>query len=606
LWSNLYVARRWPLTPFDPAAEYESRRAARAATAGDLARRERLAGRARIGAFLALVALFVFLPSAHRWWLLPATAPFVVAVVWHRQIVRRHDRARREERYFSHGLARLRDEWPGRGPAGDPYADPKHPYSGDLDVFGKGSLYQYLCAAHTPAGQDMLADWLSQAADPATVQARQAAVAELKPAIDLREAHGLLGNPEKPDLKARALLDWTARPTVLSGRGYLILSVVLGVLAVIGAVLWAEFGTGPSPFLLVVIVEVIVLMRLWSRMREVTGEAGAVLEELTAFLPVLSLVERQRFTSPLLKGIGDALTADGESPAARVARLGKLLDWWNTCLRNQAAVPFAIALMAPVHLAYAIDWWRRRDGQRVRGWVGAVAEFETLVSFSAFGYEHPDAPFPEIIELGPQLRAEDLAHPLLPASRRVANDVAIGPEPALLLVSGSNMSGKSTLMRAVGLNVVLALAGAPVIARRLVVSPLAVATAMRQGDSLHDGLSAFGAEIRRLQAIRELAKGPRPVLFLLDEILRGTNSHDRRIGAEAVIKVLLNSGGIGMVSTHDLALAEIVDRLGPKAANVHFEDQIADNRVSFDYRLRPGVVPRGNGLVLLRLLGFEV
>jgi hypothetical protein len=590
----------------DPAAEYEARRAARAAAAGDLARRERLAGRARIAGFLVLVALFVVLPSAYQWWLIPAVVPFVAAVVWHRRIVRQHDRARRGERYFAHGLARLRDEWPGRGPTGDRYADPKHPYSGDLDVFGKGSLYQYLCAAHTPAGQDTLAEWLSQAADPPTVRARQAAVAELKPAIDLREAHGLLGNPEKPDLKARALLDWTARPVVLSGLGYPAFAIVLGTLAIVGAVLWSEFGTGPSPFLLVVMLEVIVLTRLWTRMRAVTGEAGAVLEELTAFLPVLELVERQRFTSPLLRGIGDALTADGESPAARVARLGRLLDWWNTCLRNQAVAPFAVALMAPVHLAYAIDRWRRRDGRHVRDWVAAVAEFEALVSVSAFAYEHPDAPFPEVVEGGPRIAAEGLAHPLLPAGRRVANDVTLGPEPALLLVSGSNMSGKSTLMRAVGLNVVLALAGAPAIARRLVVSPLAVATAMRQGDSLHDGLSAFGAEIRRLQAIRDLAKGPRPVLFLLDEILRGTNSHDRRVGAEAVIAVLLNAGGVGLVSTHDLALAEIVDRLGPKAANVHFEDQIADGRVSFDYRLRPGVVPRGNGLVLLRLLGFEV
>ena len=590
----------------DPVTEYEFRRSARAATASALARRERLAGRARIAGFLVLVVLFILLPTARQWWLIPAAVPFLVAVVWHRLIVRQHDRARRGERYFAHGLARLRDEWPGRGPAGDRYFDPKHPYSGDLDVFGKGSLYQYLCAAHTPAGQDMLADWLSRATDPATVRARQQSVAELRSAIDLREAHGLLGNPEKPDLKTRALLEWTARPSVLSGPGYPILSVVLGALAVLGAVAWAEFETGPSPFLLVVIVEVVVLTRLWSRMREVTGEAGAVLAELTAFLPVLDLVERQQFASPMLKGIGDALTADGESPAARVARLGKLLDWWNTCLRNQAVVPFAVALMAPVHLAYAIDRWRRRDGRHVRGWVAAVAEFEALVSLSAFAFEHPDAPFPEIVEAGPQLRAEDLGHPLLPASRRIANDVGIGPGPALLLVSGSNMSGKSTLMRAVGLNVVLALAGAPVIARRLTVSPMAVATAMRQGDSLHDGLSAFGAEIRRLQAIRELAKGERPVLFLLDEILRGTNSHDRRVGAEAVITVLLRSGGVGMVSTHDLALAEIVDRLGPKAANVHFEDQIDDGKVSFDYRLRPGVVPRGNGLVLLRLLGFEV
>jgi DNA mismatch repair ATPase MutS len=255
---------------------------------------------------------------------------------------------------------------------------------------------------------------------------------------------------------------------------------------------------------------------------------------------------------------------------------------------------------------YAIERWRLRDGRQVRDWLDAVGRFEALCSLATFAYEHPEYSVPEVVVDGPMLESTGLAHPLIPSSRRVANDLVIGPKASLLLVSGSNMSGKSTLMRAVGVNVVLAFAGAPVCARGFRVSRLAVATAMRQGDSLQDGLSSFSAEIRRLQAIRELTRGPVPVLFLLDEILRGTNSHDRRVGAQAVIESLLAGGAIGLVSTHDLALAEIVDRLGSRGANVHFEDQIADGKVSFDYQLRPGVVPRGNGLVLLRLLGFEV
>jgi DNA mismatch repair ATPase MutS len=353
-------------------------------------------------------------------------------------------------------------------------------------------------------------------------------------------------------------------------------------------------------------VQLIFVIRRWPRIRSVTNDARAVLAELDAFLPVLRLVEQRRFQSPRLRSIHATLVADGATPSQRVANLARLLDTLDTAMRNQFVLPLAFALMIPMHLVYAIERWRLRDGKHVRGWLEAVGAFEALTSLSALAYERPEYPFPEIVESGPILEANNLAHPLLPASKRIANDVSIGHSPSLLLVSGSNMSGKSTLMRAVGVNAVLALAGAPVCASMLRISRVLVATAMRQSDSLHEGVSAFYAEIRRLQAIREWTKGPRPVLFLLDEILRGTNSHDRRIGAEAVIAALMHNGAIGMVSTHDLALAEIVDRLGSRAANVHFEDQLTDGQVTFDYRLRPGVVPRGNGLVLLRLLGFEV
>jgi hypothetical protein len=531
---------------------------------------------------------------------------FLGAVGWHRRVVAALARSRRAARYFARGLDRLGDRWPGHGPAGERYADPGHPYAGDLDLFGRGSLFQYLCDAHAPGGQDALAAWILAPAEPDDVRARQAAVAELRPNVDLREAHGTLGDPARPELATRHLLTWPAAPPIFTGRAGPFIALALGVLGLAGVVAWAAFEAGPSPLLAVVMLEVIFVGRHWARFQELMRDSRAVLAELEAFLPVLRLLEARRFESPLLRSLADTLTADGEGPSHRVARLARLLDAWDTAVRNQFTLPFAVVLMAPAHLVYAIERWRLRDGRRVRGWLDAVGTFEALTSLSAFAYEHPGFHFPEVVADGPRLDAEGLAHPLIPASRRVANDVRLGPDPALLLVSGSNMSGKSTLMRAVGVNVVLALAGSVVCATRLTISRVQVATAMRQGDSLQDGLSAFAAELKRLRAIRDLTARPRPVLFLLDEILRGTNSHDRRVGAEAVIRALMASGAIGMVSTHDLALAEIVDRLGARVANVHFEDQLADGKVSFDYRLRPGVVPRGNGLVLLRLLGFEV
>jgi len=595
--------------PNPPASEYERRRSARTATALQFEARERWAGRSRIVLFLLLLALFFVFPVTDVWLVVTASGTFVAfvaAVVWHRRVDRARDRARRAARYYTRGLGRLNDQWAGRGPAGDRYADAAHPYSGDLDLFGRGSLYQYLCEAHTPIGQDTLADWVRQPADRTTIHSRQAAIAELRSNVNLREALAILGDLDRPELKSRDLLSWPAAPPVLTGWVGPLIAMVLGFLGLAGIILWAGFGIGPSPLILVVIVEAIFVAVLWSRVRQVMRDSRPVLEELNAFLPVLRLMESQSFSSPLLRSLQDSLRAEGEATSDRLGRLARLLDAWDSAMRNQFVLPIAFVLMVPMHLVYAIERWRLRDGRRVREWLEAVGQFEALASLSAFAYEHPEYAVPAIIEGGRTVDAEALGHPLIPATRRVGTDIYIGPEPALLLVSGSNMSGKSTLMRALGVNVVLALAGSMVCARRMGVSRLAVATAMRQGDSLLDGVSAFYAEIRRLQSIREWTAGPLPVLFLLDEVMRGTNSHDRRIGAAAVINALLSGGAIGIVSTHDLALAEIADRLGPRAANVHFEDQMIDGQVRFDYQLRPGVVPRGNGLVLLRLLGFEV
>ncbi|HEU4754153.1 MAG TPA: DNA mismatch repair protein MutS, partial [Armatimonadota bacterium] len=225
---------------------------------------------------------------------------------------------------------------------------------------------------------------------------------------------------------------------------------------------------------------------------------------------------------------------------------------------------------------------------------------------AAYGFEHPQDPFPELADEGPLFEVEGIAHPLLPAARAVRNDLSLGPELRMLIVSGSNTSGKSTLLRSVGVNTVLALAGAPVRARRLRLSRLSVGASIRVQDSLQGGISRFQAEILRLRRIVELTGGPHPVLFLLDEILHGTNSHDRRIGAAAVLRSLVERGAIGLTTTHDLALTQVAGSPELKAANVHFEDHMEDGRMAFDYHLRPGVVQKSNALELMRAVGLDV
>jgi DNA mismatch repair ATPase MutS len=235
-----------------------------------------------------------------------------------------------------------------------------------------------------------------------------------------------------------------------------------------------------------------------------------------------------------------------------------------------------------------------------------VGEMEALSALAGYAYEHPENVFPEFVEKGPLFKAEGLAHPLLPEAKAVRNDLCIGGEVRLLIISGPNMAGKSTFVRAVGTNAILAQCGAPVCARRLRLSRLAVAASICILDSLQGGVSRFYAEIARLKQITDLTKGKLPVLFLLDELLQGTNSHDRRVGAEAIVRALVERGAIGLITTHDLALTQIPGSMGMRAENVHFEDVLEDGKLHFDYRLRRGIVQTGNALHLMRSIGLEV
>ena len=274
--------------------------------------------------------------------------------------------------------------------------------------------------------------------------------------------------------------------------------------------------------------------------------------------------------------------------------------------RNQFFIPIAGLLLWTENVSFAVERWRRESGSDIARWIDAAGEFEALSSLASFAYEHPDFTTPEIVAAGPLFDARELGHPLIPAGRRITNDLCLDDTLRLLVISGSNMSGKSTFQRSTGVAAILALAGAVVCAKSLRIAPLTLGASIRINDSLQEGSSRFYAEILRIRQILDLAATPTPLLFLLDEILHGTNSHDRRIGAEAVVRALVERGAIGLVSTHDLALADIAESLAPAAQNVHFEDEMVEGRMVFDYRMRPGVVRKSNALALMRAVGIEV
>jgi hypothetical protein len=350
--------------------------------------------------------------------------------------------------------------------------------------------------------------------------------------------------------------------------------------------------------------------------------------ELDTLAALLAHLERTRFHDTRLAGLHERLS-DRRVPASRIIRrlhrLSEVHDWQQ----NAAAVPLGLFLLGAYtdrpwmlalalivtgllqlvrpQLALAVQRWRQRHGPRVRTWIETIAEFEALGSLAGYRFEHRADPFPEVVAQGGAFfDGVQLGHPLLPRAATVSNDVRLAGDTRLLVVSGSNMSGKSTLLRTVGINAVLALAGAPVRARSLRLSPVAVGATLRIQDSLMEGRSRFYAEITRIRTLADIAAGPVPLLFLLDELFHGTNSHDRLVGAEGVLHSLLERGAIGLMTTHDLALTAIAHTLAPHAVNVHFQDWFDQGAITFDYRMQPGPVTRSNALALMRAVGLEV
>jgi len=592
----------------DPRAAYEGRLKSRSAVAETRRRVEGRISLVRLALFLvaaglAWPALFTDI-LAWGWILVPVVA-FVAVVLWHARVIRLRELDERAAAFYERGLERLDDRWAGQGNHGQSFLRPSHAYAADLDIFGCGSLFELICAARTRPGEAMLAHWLTSPATPATVRLRQAAVDELRPLLDLRERLALVGDDVRAELDADDLTRWATGDRLLSGRGPVIVAAVLGVANLTTLVLALVNSASFLAFFVCVVVSGVFALVYRPRVTRVLTQVDRPEHELELLGLILARLESESFRSPLLTELQSNLITDGLPPSRRIAALARLVQI-NDSRRNMFFAPLAALTLLGTHLAFAVERWRRDYGVGIERWLDAVGAIEALSSLARYAFEHPDDPMPEVVDDGPSFDGQAIGHPLLPDAACVRNDVRLGDGLQLLLVSGSNMSGKSTLLRTVGVNVVLALAGGPVRAKALRLSPLAVGASMRVTDSLQEGLSHFYAEIKRLSAIVEIGDGSPPLLFLLDEILHGTNSHDRRIGAEALIRNLVDQGSMGMVTTHDLALAKIAEDLGPRAANVHFEDHLEGSRVVFDYTLRPGVVRKGNALELMRSIGLKV
>jgi hypothetical protein len=590
-----------------------------AVTVGEL--RHRRLGYAQLAvAAVALVVVWVALARGFTiaWTGIPI-AGFIALLMLHERTLRDLERRRRAVRYFENAMARLDGEWAGRGESGERYIDASHPYAQDLDLFGKGGLFELLSTARTHIGEDTLAHWLLAPADPATLRERNAAVDELRPRIDLREDLAVLAEDARTGVDPTALAVWGEAASLLPRGAHLRLRIftALGVVT-LAAILasgldWtgifdlppAVAIAGRYVLILGILANGFYMHRIGSAVDAIVAAVDKAAHQLGLLSEVLARLEREQFQSPLLARLRARLDIQGQSSSKQLARLAHLAERLDSRDNLFVRMLEMFILWTPRHAAQVEDW-RRESGAAVRGWLEAVGEVEALSSFASHAYEHPADTFAEFVEDGGTLDAQAIGHPLIPEGRVVRNDLRMGGALRVLVVSGSNMSGKSTMLRTLGTNVVLAQAGAPVRAARLRLTPLQVGASIRLNDSLQGGVSRFYAEILRLRQILDLTGGERTVLFLIDEFLNGTNSHDRRIGAQALVRGLVERGAVGLITTHDLALADIADSLGERAANVHFEDTVENGQIHFDYVIRPGVVRKSNAIELMRSVGLEI
>jgi hypothetical protein len=571
-------------------------------------RHKRLWMHLTVVALSALVVAWAALSShlISALWVLPPSVVGLSIIQSLTKNARAHGRAERIACFYELGLLRLRNEWQGRGIDGKEFLPDNHIYASDLDLFGEGSLFELLCTARTASGRATLANWLLDPVGGGRAGERQVAILELRDMLELREDWASVGGSTL-DRAGSSVSTWAELPALdfpscarALAIGLPSCLILLSLLAAVGVFDHHWIWVIAAPMVLEALMAALLLKK--TRLTVANVDLPSV--ELVILSPLIDRMETAQFQCPLLKSLQSQLMSSSRRPSREI----RLLRIWTWLLNLRKFEYFALVsstMLWGTNLAILIESWRQQNRNGVAQWLDSLGQFEALLCLARYYYENPDHTFAVLSpESSPMFQAEGLGHPLLDRKTCVRCDIALDARSTqLIVVSGSNMSGKSTLLRSVGLNCVLALAGAPVSAARLQISPLQIGCSISVHDSLLQAKSRFQAEVERLKWIIALSRTD-SILFLMDEMLGGTNSADRLFGARAVIEQLAANRAIGLVTTHDLALTDVVLTLDGRAINVHFEEHYENEQMRFDYRMRPGVLTRTNGVNVMTALGL--
>lgn len=505
-------------------------------------------------------------------------------------------------------LARLAGKLEGLD-EGTEFASDEHLYSNDLDLFGRHSIFQLVSRATTGFGRKRLASWLLEPGKPEAIRARQEAIRHLAEASVWRQEFQALGRQfQDSGEQASDLKDWMEEKPLLSGHAWY--RWVPWVLSIITTAIIVLFFVGILPYFVPLImlgVHALVNRQVLRQGDEVFLRLDKRIRLLRSYTGLIGKFEAENWSSPFLEGMKGRLKHEGRPAREELKRLEVIMRRLEFRLNALPWFVMNLLFFYDIFWILRLEDWKGRHGTKVLDWFEVVGEAEALGSLAALHYANPDWNFPEINEGDWVLKATEAAHPLILSDGRVSNPIHLDGKGYALLITGSNMSGKSTYLRTVGINVVLALAGGPVCAKSLEVSPFQVATSMRTLDSIEESTSSFYAELKRLKKVLDSVKAGVPVLFLLDEILKGTNSQDRNTGAQALVRQLVSLGATGLISTHDLELASLEAELPGKVKNFSFHCEVqSGGKLFFDYALREGVCQSMNATELMRSIGISL
>lgn len=506
------------------------------------------------------------------------------------------------------GIHRHENRWGTFEETGGEFRDNDHAFSADLDIFGERSLFQYCCTARTSFGRRYLADLLSGNTDSdETIRPRQTAIKELSPLANWRQGLEVEGFSLPAGVQPDEMLAWAERkndPCIQCGMTR---QVLLWLPLVMVAAGYAGYLAGYSilfalPFAGLQLLISVVLFNANGKRLNVFDKYA---RHFAIYGNMLEHIGKREFSVPLLKQVQNSISVQNRQggPVA-LRRLNRIISSSEVRL---SPLPWFLAntlMLWDIRCVIRLEQWKEKYGNDIRGWLEAIGTFEALSSLALLDFDHPEWSFPTFDTTELRIEAEDLAHPLLPQDQRVSNPVVLGPPGgSVMIITGSNMSGKSTLLRTVGINLVLAYAGAPVCAKRLTCTVMRLFTSMRTGDDLLSHTSTFYAELLRVKKIVDAIGEDEPMLYLLDELFRGTNSADRHDGAVALLNELSRAHTLGMISTHDLELCTLAEEKG-YFRNTHFEEQYTGGKITFDYRLHEGPSTTRNALYLMKMVGI--
>lgn len=491
---------------------------------------------------------------------------------------------------------------------GQPFTPKDHPYANDLDIFGRASLFQYINRTNSEMGGGTLANWLLNPSDVFTILQRQEAVKELCSNTEWRQQLQALGKEQIiKNITRQRLHNWLKEPDTFSSFThwkwirYVLPAIILTVVCL------NIFNELPTRILNVFLLIYAVIAYFVSRkVSPVHQQLSRMAAELDTLSESIHLIEKAAFISPLLQQWQSAYLQEKTSSSYQINQLKKILERLDLRYNPVVFIPLDILLQWDLQQALDLEKWKKNNEQNVLEWFEVLGKFEALNSFSALCFNNPAWSFPALHSKHFFIAGNRIGHPLIPKIKRILNNISIKDEGELMLVTGSNMAGKSTYLRSIGVNIVLAMAGAPVCAERFTLSPVQLISSMRIADNLEESTSTFYAELKKLKTIIDKVNASEKLFILLDEILRGTNSLDRHTGSVALIKQLIKHKAAGVIATHDVELAKMQENYPANILNFHFDARIENDELYFDYLLKPGICTSLNASILMKKIGIEL